>query len=160
MERLTNNELDALEAAVKVATPGKITLIPNAGIDDEVDERYWALTAGVGHCEGPMPGFRLTGFISAHDASLILLAHDALPALLAEVRELRRLAAPEPIGDKHRDGNWWLVWDPGSEQWMKCRFECMQWNKSGTMREPFFGTPTHALPMPARPEPPAARGEE
>jgi len=42
MKRLTDNDLDALEAAVKVATPGEITLIPNGGIDDDPDERYWA----------------------------------------------------------------------------------------------------------------------
>jgi hypothetical protein len=50
MQRLKDNELDALEAAQKAATPGEITLIPNGGIDfrDEPDQRYWALTAGVG----------------------------------------------------------------------------------------------------------------
>jgi hypothetical protein len=106
MKQLTDNDLDALEAALK--------RYDETGVD-KVD-------------------------------------YNALPALLAELRELRRLTTPEPIGEKHRDGNWWLVWEPGIEQWMKCRFECEQWNKSGTMREPFFGDPTHALPMPPDPE--------
>ncbi len=75
-----------------------------------------------------------------------------MPALIAELRQLRARTTPEVISEKHRDGNWWLVWEPGIEQWMKCRFECEQWNKSGTMREPFFGDPTHALPMPPDPE--------
>ena len=32
--------------------------------------------------------------------------YNAFPALLAELRELRRLTTPEPIGEKHKDGNW------------------------------------------------------
>jgi hypothetical protein len=153
MQRLTDNELDALEVAHKAATPGEITLIPNGGIDDDPCEQYWALTAGVGHNEGPFPGFRLTGFISAHDASLIALAHNALPALLVEVRELRRLTTPEPIGEEHRDGSWWLVWEPGFEGWFKVRWrsEYGDWQKSGTT-EHLLGTPTHALPLPEAPE--------
>jgi hypothetical protein len=80
------------------------------------------------------------------------MSHNALPALLAEVRELRRLTTPEPISDKHRDGNWWLVWVPGAEQWMKCRWVGEYWGKSGTMREQLFDDPTHALPLPPAPE--------
>jgi hypothetical protein len=160
MKRLTDNDLDALEAAYKAATPGQITLIPNGGIDDDPDERYWALEAGVGHYEGSMTGFRLTGFISSHDASLIALAYYALPALLAELRDLRRLATPEPVSEKHRDGNWWLVWEPGAEGWFKCRWRPVgDWQKSGTTQH-LPGTPTHAVPLPAPPEPSAARGEE
>ena len=114
MKRLTDNELDFMEAAVK--------FYDETGVD-EVD-------------------------------------FDALPALLAELRDLRRLTTPEPISDKHRDGNWWLVWAPGAEQWMKCRWLGEYWGKSGTMREQLFDDPTHALPLPERPEPPAARGQE
>jgi hypothetical protein len=160
MQRLTNEDLDALESALAKATPGEITLAPNAGIDDEPDESYWAIEAGQGYYDGTNSGFRLTGFISAADSRLIALAHNALPALLAELRELRRLTTPEPIGEKHRDKNWWLVWAPGAEQWMKCRWLGEYWGKSGTMREQLFDDPTHALPLPGRPEPPAARGDE
>jgi|GEM_PF-3763788 hypothetical protein len=148
MPGLTPATLDALEAALKAATPGEITLVPNAGIDDEPDERYWAIEAGQGYYDGTNRGFRLTGFISAADSRLIALAHNALPALIAEVR----LTVPEPIGEKHRDGNWWLVWCPGSQQWMKCRWLGEYWGKSGTMREQLFDEPTHALPMPPAPE--------
>jgi hypothetical protein len=68
--------------------------------------------------------------------------------MLAELRELRRLTTPEPISDLHKDGNWWLVWAPGAEQWMKCRWMGEYWGKSGTMREQLFDDPTHALPLP------------
>jgi len=87
-------------------------------------------------------------------------AHNALPALLAELRELRRLTTPQPISDLHKDGNWWLVWAPGAEQWMKGRWLGEYWGKSGTMRERLFDDPIHALPLPGMPEPPAARGEK
>jgi hypothetical protein len=90
----------------------------------------------------------------------MLMAHDAFPALLEEVRELRRLTTPEPISEKHRDGNWWLVWEPGAEGWFKCRWRPVgDWQKSGTTQH-LPGTPTHALPLPGTPEPSAARGEE
>jgi hypothetical protein len=76
----------------------------------------------------------------------------ALPALLAEVRELRRLTTPEPISDKHRDGNWWLVWEPGAEGWFKVRWRPVgDWQKSGTTQH-LSGTPTHALPLRGSPE--------
>jgi len=157
MKRLTDNELDALEAALAKATPGEITLVPNAGIDDEPDERYWAIEAGQGYYDGTNRGFRLTGFISAADSRLIALAHNALPALLAELRELRRLTTPEPISEKHRDWNWWLVWEPGFEHWFKARWRHEAWDLGW---QNLLGTPTHALPLPGMPEPPAARGQE
>jgi hypothetical protein len=153
MKRLTDNELEALEAALAKSTPGEARLLPNGGAMMDEDPTYWGVLGGKGYYDGAgSGGFNLTGFIDEADAQRLVVSYTALPALIAELRELRARTAPEPISDKHRDGNWWLVWDPGSEQWMKCRFECLQWNKSGTMREPFFGTPTHALPMPPAPE--------
>ena len=71
-----------------------------------------------------------------------------LPVLIAAARQ----TVPEPISEKHRDGNWWLVWAPGAEQWMKCRWLGEYWGKSGTMREQLFDDPAHALPMPPAPE--------
>jgi hypothetical protein len=88
----------------------------------------------------------------AANAHAIVAAHNALPALLDELEALRARTTPEPIGEKHRDRNWWMVWEPGAQQWMKCRFAREEWIKSGTMREPLFGTPTHALPMPEAPD--------
>jgi hypothetical protein len=116
MQRLTNNELDALEAAQRL----------------DAGHTKWGRT-----------------YTSLQD---VYSAYDALPALLEEVRELRRLTTPEPISEKHRDGNWWLLWEPGAEGWFKCRWRpAGDWQKSGTT-EHLHGTPTHALPLPGRPD--------
>ena len=84
-------------------------------------------------------------------AEAIVYGHNALPALIAELRQLRERTTPEPIGDKHRDGNWWLVWEPGWEGWFKVRWRIVGWQMGGGL---FLGTPTHALPMPPAPEEP------
>ena len=76
--------------------------------------------------------------------------YSALPALIAELLELRARTTPEVIGEKHRDGNWWLVWEPGWEQWRKVRWRYEGWHTGGGAL--FVGTPTHALPMPPEPE--------
>ena len=154
MQRLTDNELDALEAALAKATPGewKATTYSNyAG---------WAVYApGAGCIAERWYSTGQQDEIPRNDL-FIAIAHNALPALLAEVRELRRLTTPEPIGEKHKDGNWWLVWAPGAEHWFKVRWRPVgDWQKSGTTQH-LSGTPTHALPLPGRPEPSAARGEE
>ncbi len=117
MKRLTDNELDALEAAQRL----------------DAGHTKWGRT-----------------YRSLQD---VYSAYDALPALLEEVRELRRLTTPEPISEKHRDGNWWLVWEPGAEGWFKCRWRSAygDWQKSGTT-EHLYGVPTHAVPLPPAPE--------
>ncbi len=73
----------------------------------------------------------------------------ALPALIAELRQLRARTAPEPIGEKHKDGNWWLCWEPGYKVWFKLRWRCEGWQLAACN---FIGTPTHALPLPPAPE--------
>jgi hypothetical protein len=159
MKRLTENELDALEAAHNDAAPGEWTVEMDGPDDDDSP------------CDVVIPEInRILHSTEWADpkhfdqdvanAEAMVAAHNALPALLAEVRELRRLTTPEPIGEKHRDGNWWLAWAPGAEQWIKCLWLGEYWGKSGTMREQLFDDPTHALPLPGRPEPLAARGEE
>jgi len=155
MQRLTNEELDALEAAHKAATPGEWTVEMDGPDDDDSP------------CDVVIPEIHRilhsTEWADPQDfeqdvanAEAMVAAYNALPALLAELRELRSLTTPEPIGDLHKDGNWWLVWAPGAEQWMKCRWLGEYWGKSGTMREQLFDDPTHALPMPPAPEVPNA----
>lgn len=142
-------DLDALEAALAKATPGKIYLIENGGAGLDPDPNYWEIYKGSGSCLDGSDGFAITGFICEGDARLIAMAHNSLPALIAELRELRARVTPEPIGEKHRDGNWWLIWEPGYEAWYKLRWRDNSWQGSGFR---FFGTPTHALPAPPAPE--------
>ena len=117
-------DLDALEAALAKSTPGE-----------------WGKHMKLYNRDG----FRLV----QEDMDCIIAAHNALPALIAELRQLRARTTPEPIGDKHRDGNWWLLWDPGWEGWFKVRWRIVGWQMGGGL---FLGTPTHALPMPPAPE--------
>jgi hypothetical protein len=118
MKRLTDNDLDALEAALAKATPGRFR------VADCVSEQ------------------------EAADLRAIVAGMNALPALIAAARQ----TVPEVISEKHRDGNWWLVWEPGAEGWFKCRWRPVgDWQKSGTT-ERLLGTPTHAVPLPGRPD--------
>ena len=141
MKRLTNNELDALEAALAKAKPisyGKLIYIVSRGYEHLANL-----------CGGDMGPITMT---YRDESDAIAAAYNALPALLAELRELRRLTTPEPIGEKHKDGNWWLVWEPGTEGWFKVRWRpAGDWQKSGTT-EHLQGAPTHALPLPGAPE--------
>lgn len=75
-------------------------------------------------------------------------------AVLKTFRQLDRAALweatiPERISEKHRDGNWWLVWEPGYEAWYKIRWQHERWQWGGG---PLYGTPTHALSLPPAPE--------
>lgn len=136
-------DLDALEAALAEATPGewKATTYSNyAG---------WAVYApGAGCIAERWYSTGQQGKIPRNDL-FIALAHNALPALIAELRELRARTTPEVIGEKHRDGNWWLCWEPGYKVWFKLRWRCEGWQLAACN---FIGTPTHALPLPPAPE--------
>lgn len=101
-------------------------------------------------------GVEVSGYVDGPDYERIHSVWDALPALIAELLELRARTTPEVIGEKHRDGNWWLVWEPGWEQWCKVRWRYEGWHTGGGAL--FVGTPTHALPMP--PEPEVRRGDD
>jgi hypothetical protein len=159
MKRLTENELDALESALAKATPGEWTVEMDGPDDDDspCDVVILEINRILHSTEWADPqDFEQ----DVANAEAIVAEHNALPALLAELRELRRLTTPEPIGEKHRDGNWWLVWAPGAEHWFKVRWRPVgDWQRSGTT-ERLLNTPTHALPLPGGPEPPAARGDE
>jgi hypothetical protein len=71
-----------------------------------------------------------------------------MPALIAELRHLRARVTPEPISDKHKDGNWWLVWEPNYKIWFLLRWRPVGWQLGSS---DFIGTPTHALPLPPAP---------
>ena len=137
-------DLDALEAALAKSTPGEWA----AEYGYVGDKRQKFLKRNK---ERDRDRLRDLGY---DDADFIALAHNALPALLAELRELRARTTPEPIGDKHKDGNWWLMWEPGYEQWLKLRWRYEVWQYGGGM---LLGTPTHALPMPPAPGEPNAK---
>lgn len=146
-------DLDALEAALAKSTPGEWTVEMEGPTDEDspCDVIILEINRILHSTEWADPeDFER----DVANAEAIALAHNALPALIAELRELRARTTPEPIGDKHKDGNWWLVWNPGSEQWMKCRYEGYGWILSNSVMAPLFGTPTHALPMPPAPEVP------
>ena len=117
-------DLDALEAALGKSTPGE-----------------WGEHMKLYNRDG----FRLV----QEDMDCIIAAHNTLPALIAELRELRARVTPEPISEKHYDGNWWLCWEPGYQAWYKMRWHHERWHLSGG---PLFGTPTQALSMPPAPE--------
>jgi hypothetical protein len=79
-----------------------------------------------------------------------------LPVLIAAARQ----TTPEPISEKHRDGNWWLVWERDYDGWREGKWHKSDKHWVNVYGSPAFGAPTHALPLPGRPEPPAPRGEE
>ncbi len=91
-------------------------------------------------------------FTPMYGSGLIAACKADAAALLAAAR----LTVPEEIGEKHRDGNWWMVWAPDYEQWFKCRWMMGSWRISGTVSDRLYGTPTHALPMLPAPEAPDA----
>ena len=145
-------DLDALEAALGKSTPGEWTVEMDGPTDEDSP------------CDVIIPEINRilhsTEWADPEDferdvanAEAIALAHNALPALIAELRQLRARTTPEPIGEKHRDGNWWLVWEPGYERWFKVRSQHERWDMGGGL---LFGTPTHALPVPPAPEVPNA----
>ena len=132
-------DLDALETALGKSTPGE--WVAEYGYVGDRRQKFLKRNK-------ERDGDRLRD-LGYDDADFIALAHNALPALIAELRELRARTTPEAIGDKHKDGNWWLLWEPGWEQWFKVRWRHESWHMGGG---PFLGIPTHALPLPPAPE--------
>ena len=71
----------------------------------------------------------------------------------AEAAELRARTTPEVIGEKHRDGNYWQVWCSSSDRWVEARYlNHGEWWKRRGHETGLFLAPTHALPMPPKPE--------
>lgn len=132
-------DLDALEAALEKSTPGEWRWGVNGKRVQVAAVRHAAQVCAVWNTSAhPAPAV----------AHAIVAAHNALPALIAELRELRARTTPEVIGEKHRDGNWWMVWDKWAETWRKAKWsfgmECWV-NATG---QQLVGFTTHALPMP------------
>lgn len=83
-------DLDALEAVLTSSTPGEARLLPNGGAGLEEDRTYWGVLGGAGYYNGAgAGGFCLTGFIDKEHAERLVASYNALPALIAELRELR-----------------------------------------------------------------------
>jgi len=137
-------DLDALEAALARATPGEWIIR-----DHSKDEQCIYIEAPSDGVATIFTDCKASLEENLATARSIALAHNALPALIAELRQLRARVTPEPISDKHKDGNWWLIWEPGHEAWYKLRWRDNSWQGSGFR---FFGTPTHTLPAPPAPE--------
>jgi hypothetical protein len=149
-------DLDALEAALARATPGEWTVEMDGPDDDDSP------------CDVVIPEINRilhsTEWADPEDfeqdvanAEAIVAAHNALPALIAELRQLRARITPEVIGEKHRDGNWWLVWGGDMDKWVIAHHDELMWQ---WYRDCGLSVnPTHALPLPPAPEPPAPRGE-
>lgn len=139
-------DLDALEAALTKATPGEWEAYRYSNYSG------WSVYAPEVGCIAER--WYSTGQqdeIPRND-QFIALAHNTLPALIAELRQLRARITPEPISEKHRDGNDWLVYLPQAKSWKKCWWANEgKWIISG-VGYLAFGTPTHALPLPPDPE--------
>lgn len=71
-----------------------------------------------------------------------------LDVALFLVDALRARVTPEVIGEKHKDGNWWLLWGPW-EAWIKGRRDLAYWRATDGL---LTWEPTHALPLPPAPE--------
>jgi hypothetical protein len=129
-------DLDKLEAAWAASTPGKwkIGLSRNG---------RWQVSAnGMQVCWV----WGTTARPAKELGAVICDTHNAIPALIAELRHLRAMITPEPIGEKHRDGNWWLVWSPLGNQWYKALWHNGHWEMTGRLG--LFNKATHALPLP------------
>ena len=93
-------------------------------------------------------GIEVSGYIERADYERIYGVWDALPALIAAAR----LTVPEPISDRHKDGNWWLVWFPNGKQWYKARWDgAYQWWQVAQDTVIPYGA-TRALPIPEAPD--------
>ena len=101
-------------------------------------------------------GVEVSGYVDGPDYERIHSVWDALPALIAELLELRARTTPEVIGEKHKDGNWWLVWSPLGNQWYKALWHNGHWEMTGRLG--LFNKATHALPLPPALE--VRRGED
>jgi hypothetical protein len=135
MQKLTPADLDAIEAAHKAATEGDwAECLSSLVVQDGV------------HIIEELAQF--SGDNKRKNVRLAWMAHNALPALIAAARA----TVPEPIGEKHRDGGPWQVWEPFYSRWVyaKWREQSEMWRRldGGDV----IGTPTHALPLPPAPE--------
>jgi hypothetical protein len=146
-------DLDALEAALAKSTPGEWYA--------ERNSRFAYLRVGrhgIGDFCGSLfvAGGDNDTQLSFDNANAAALAHNALPALIAELRELRARVTPEVIREKHKDGSRWLVWSPTNKQWYKALWRKGRWEMTGRLG--LLDRATHALPLPPALE--VRRGEE
>lgn len=140
-------DLDALEAALAKATPGEWKWSINSKRVQVAAVRHAAQVCAVWNT-------------SAHPATAvadaIVSAHNALPALIAELRELRaenaaiKARAWQSIETAPKNGTGFLAWNESLRI-----VEASWWsdNMAGiTHWQPFPDGPTHVLPLPPAPE--------
>lgn len=167
-------DLDALEAVLAKATPGDVTICGKPIKDIRVQ--------GVYEVSSDQKAEWKALFMHEADAVAYREAHNALPELLAELRELRAYrdevvanipivqglldtgeqahadldelrakTTPEVIVEKHRDGNWWIVWNLHEKGWRRAKWD-KSYNEWHLGHRFMNGSPTHALPMPEAPD--------
>jgi len=145
--RITPADLDALEAAHTAATPGEWSVEMDGPSDDESP------------CDVIIPEINRilhsTEWADPEDferdvanAEAICAARNALPALIAAARA----TVPERIGEKHRDGNWWLVLVRDYDGWQEAKWDATVGAWRNVYSSAIYGNPTHALPIPPAPE--------
>lgn len=109
-----------------------------------------------GTCEEWLDSYRLEApdECAAYEEAVAVLSSSD-PALDWLAQQRREAAAeamtPKPITEEHRDGNWWLVWEPFCYRWITA-----SWRERSEMwvrpDDGYVVAPAHALPLPPAPE--------
>lgn len=104
-----------------------------------------------GSCNEWLDSFRLNfpDECAAYEEAVAVLSASQ-PALDWFAKIKREAITPEPISEKHKDGNWWLVWN--GDTWYKCKWETIEGAWRQNSGQWLYSDPTHALPMPPAPE--------
>lgn len=144
-------DLDALEAALLLGTLGEMELIPNGSYCLPEDKNYWGFDVSESHGRD---GFQLTGVIDRRNAARLHASWNALPALIARIRELEALTEWRPIETAPKDGTPIEAIRRGSSRRIVSYYsDKPSWTLLGTTNE-FYPEDyfTHWRPLSAGPE--------